>query len=593
MTTHGCERQDRLERRDYLLLTGFSLILFGMSMVTGRPLSIHEAVLPQTAREMYVDGDWVVPKRGGAPWMESPPLPQWVTVSIGSIFGGCDETWVVRLGPTLVGTAIVCMVAWMAALWFGRTIGVLSGLIMATTCQFTRYAWLAEDEIYLCGIVTAAVALFVRLEFAEERDVGETPPRGMLRGFFGGRNAAVFVFFVVLGMTNLAKGLIFGTAMALIPIAGFLLWNADVRRIGRYFWFWGWLTFAAVMLAWPLAAYLRYPGVLDVWKFDLGGRLDGSYQANAEAFWYYPVNLLWILAPWTFVVPFGVWITRRQALFSRYSPERFLWCWAVLVPLVFSFSHGKHHHYLLHAITPWAILSAHGLLQVRARMRAWPPLMHNPLMSVLTTALPIMVAVWLLRAKIPGPSAYVTGLLILCPILTVAVSWAVMHRNPRIAAGTVFGMLLVAYSFGLWFAGQHVDRHRFDARFLQAVRKQVPRQTPVLVDMDHEALRGFFSLFHLGDNAIPLHNLSYARDARINEREVYVITRYRKQSELDELGSTTFVMRSEQTGGESSPEDRWSLFRLKFDPNVDRISSSDIRITPMQAMFRAPGPVLR
>ena len=75
----------RLQRGDYLLLGAFCLLFFGFSLIGGRPLSMHEGVLPQSAREMLADHDWVIPKNGGRPWLESPPLPQWVTVGIASL----------------------------------------------------------------------------------------------------------------------------------------------------------------------------------------------------------------------------------------------------------------------------------------------------------------------------------------------------------------------------------------------------------------------------------------------------------------------------------------------------------------------------
>ena len=74
---------------------------------------------------------------------------------------------------------------------------------------------------------------------------------------FGTRPWPVVVFFVLLGMTNLVKGLGFGTAMAAIPIAGWLIWNRDWRRCSKYAWFWGALIFGAILAAWPLAARWR------------------------------------------------------------------------------------------------------------------------------------------------------------------------------------------------------------------------------------------------------------------------------------------------------------------------------------------------
>ena len=165
-------------RGDLGILIAYSAIVCGIAVVSGRPLSLHEAVLPQTARSMFADHDFVVPKidakRPGtveatmppAPWLENPPLPQWCTVAVASLFGRCDSEAIVRLGPTLVSIGAVLSVAWIGALWFGRGIGVLCGLAMATTLEFTRYSWSSEDEIYLCGVMAAVMALFVKNEFA-------------------------------------------------------------------------------------------------------------------------------------------------------------------------------------------------------------------------------------------------------------------------------------------------------------------------------------------------------------------------------------------------------------------------------------------
>src|SRR5574341_938662 len=76
-----------LHLRDYLLLMGFTLVLFGYSLVSGRPLTMHEARLPQTAREMQITGDYLFPTSGGRPWLERPPLPHWITIAFASITG--------------------------------------------------------------------------------------------------------------------------------------------------------------------------------------------------------------------------------------------------------------------------------------------------------------------------------------------------------------------------------------------------------------------------------------------------------------------------------------------------------------------------
>lgn len=578
---------DRLRYLDYLLLGAFCLLFFGLSLFGGRPLTMHEGVLPQTAREMFTDQDWVVPKNGGRPWLESPPLPQWITVGIAGLCGRCDEVWIVRIGPAIMGMIAVLLVAWMATGWFGRTIGLLAGFIFATMYELAQYAWLAEDEIFLCALVTAAVAFFVKIEFFR----GDSAAEGS-RHFFGKRPWSLLAFFIILGMTNLAKGILFGTVMSLVPIAGFLLWNADWRRISYYFWFPGWLAFAAVAAAWPLAAWMRYPDVTDLWFFDHVGRLDGEYRELTKPIWYYLKVLPGEIAPWTIVVPFGLWLSRAKAIGERYSPERFLWCWAILTPLVFSIPTGKNHHYLLHCIAPWAMLAAPALVWMWEQLRALPARMRNPFYSLLTLALPGMVAIWMFRGKIVGPEWLVPALIAVLPFVTVGLSWAVAHPNGRVAAGGLFGFVAAVFSAGHIYAGAYVDQCREDTAFLQQTRALVPTGQQIAINTKMGSLDEFRMQFYLDSRAVPLHNLSFLADERIRNRSVFVVARAGEQSEIDQFGDSAIVLQSERTRREKSPADRLTLFYVRLREDLPRMSSKEIRISPMQTAGRAEGPML-
>src|SRR5258705_1880207 len=102
-------------------------------MFSGRPLSLHEGRLPELSREMMQSHDWIIPRSGGRPWLERPPLPHWITIATSAILGQrCDRVWVVRLPAVLMGTITVLLTAWIAARLFGRNIGLASGLILPT-----------------------------------------------------------------------------------------------------------------------------------------------------------------------------------------------------------------------------------------------------------------------------------------------------------------------------------------------------------------------------------------------------------------------------------------------------------------------------
>jgi 4-amino-4-deoxy-L-arabinose transferase-like glycosyltransferase len=592
-------------------LTVYGAIVFGIAVVSGRPLSLHEAVLPQTARSMFADRDFVVPKidakRPGtvettmppAPWLENPPLPQWCTVAVASLFGRCDSEAIVRLGPTLVSIGAVLSVAWIAALWFGRGIGVLCGLAMATTLEFTRYAWSSEDEIFLCGVMAAVTALFVKNEFALANEgwtsKSSTPkPRlGVIRVLFGGRSWWLLAFFVALGVTNLVKGLLFGAVMAGAPIAVFLLGTFDFRRIAKYVWVWGILAYTVVMFAWPVAIYARYPDVTDLWFFDLGGRVSGTYTVTNAPIWYYPVNLLWMCAPWTILVPFGLSATWKRCWNEPASPERFLWCWAFVVPIVFSIPGGKHHHYLLHALSPWAILGILGALELRRIVANLPQLFRRPSLSLLTVGLPAVIAVAIFRSKIPGPSWLLYALMIAAPIIAYLATWGTLDANMRRGSAIIFGLLLVAYCGGHLYSAEYLDRYRDDVAFLKAVRDRADQEKlPVFVDMGTHPFHGMLGLFYQRDSATLLHDLSFLDASEIHAPAILLVSLSFEQEHLKHWGSVEKLDQS-PTADRGVPQGgKLTLYRLKFRRDVKRVAVRNLRISPLQAMHRRPGPTV-
>src|SRR5438874_4487447 len=118
---------DRLSAKDYFLLSLFCLILFSFPLFNNRVLTTHETVHCQNVREMIQDGDWIIPHYGGRVWMERPPLPFWITVAFVETFG--DNPLAYRLPPLVLGLWCVLLTAWMASVWYGRVIGLASGLI--------------------------------------------------------------------------------------------------------------------------------------------------------------------------------------------------------------------------------------------------------------------------------------------------------------------------------------------------------------------------------------------------------------------------------------------------------------------------------
>lgn len=589
--------QQSIGRAGYLLLTLFCLLFFGYCTIGGRPLTMHEGRLPQTTREMFHSGhwqEWIVPHNGGRPWVERPPVPHWLTALVTAPLGGPDAVWKVRLAPMLAGVAGVLLLAWMAAFLFGRSVGLLAGFAQATMFEFFSYAWLAEDDIFLTVVLYGALAVFLRLEFSpryasrlvqghanfepgkplESRHESINP--------IGRRPWLVLALFVLLGAGSLVKGLVFGTVMAGIPLAGYMLWNHDLRRILRYVWVWGWLALLATAAWWPLLTEHLVPGSASVWGYDLFGRLHGGYLGQK---WHYYLQVMpGLVAPWTPLCLLGMVLTLLPAWRERYSPLRLVWCWGVLTVVVFSLSQSKHHHYMLHITGAWAIFAAFGMRWVWQKLPQWPGVLRKQwLWMALAAAL--VAALWLLRSKLLMPDGWLAALSVLLLASFFLLSTGLRNLRPGLTLGS-FLAGFAGLSFFLYSGvGTQQDQTIDDTVFLQQAARTAPADAPLLLNAHHRGGMDFFRIqFYLPPRAELLHNETYLLQERFRGETVYLIDRSSSTERLAAYGTAEIVLQSARSRREAEHAGKMTLYKLKL--REDLTVYPPLPISPMQAMSR-------
>ena len=161
--------------------------------------------------------------------------------------------------------------------------------------------------------------------------------------------------------------------------------------------------------------------------------------------------------------------TRKDA-FTAPGPARFLWCWAILPPLVFSLSDGKHHHYLLQCIAPWAVLSVFGARAIwqvyHERVPRW---LQDPLIPTAACGLCAVAALVAFGHKLPGgrPVALAVGAFV--PLRGVRrVSRSLASADPRVAFGGVLAVVVACYAAWTPYQAAHLEEYREDAVFLRA-----------------------------------------------------------------------------------------------------------------------------
>jgi len=544
--------------------------LYLMPVLWGRTLTGHESVQPQTSREMLNSGRWLIPTVGGDVWLERPPPPMWWIRVVYTISGVQASDSIARLAAVLAALPILVLTAGIAKRLFGSGPALMTGLILATMHEFYSYAINPEADIFLCLIVTAVLAVFVFQEFPQLGSSRAAPTPANL-SWFGWRSWSMVGFFLLLGATNWAKGLLFGTVMATAPIAVYLfskvVQERSIQPLRPYLWCWGWLMAVVAALAWPLAVIGQHPEIIQLWQEHYLGRLHRGYLQ--EPWWYYAVQLPYVLLPWTLPAMVGLVVSARAA-WQRAGPARFIVCWALSSPLLLSLADGKHHHYLLHCLGSWAVLSAIGLAPLgnwlQQHLRRVP---HSSAIGAAAIALLVGLAGILWHTKIPGGWSTVLGAILFSSSATWMALHACQQRSPVRAFAEILIPLLAGYCLWIPYQATYLDDYRDDLLFLQQVQKLIPEDAPVLVQYDWTApLETFWVLYHMQRPGTlirdPWQAAQKSQTSDAPPSPAYVLARRMDLSLYNQVGTVETLLESTKTRGEKTPSQRRVLYRIHF-----------------------------
>jgi 4-amino-4-deoxy-L-arabinose transferase-like glycosyltransferase len=336
----------------WLIILGISVLVCCYKLGDARTLTEHEVSVAGGAKQMAVDHDWLFPKIGDHLWLEKPPLLHWLVIGSARLFGKFSEA-TVRFPSVMAGVGIVVIMTKLALRWFGSGVAVLTGLVQTTTVYFITYARLAEAEMLLAFFIVLGLFLFVRLH-----SIGS--PR-----LEQDRHSAL-LFWTVVGLSNMAKGLGFGPMVILVACFAYLLLERDSAAWRRTISWAGIMLGLAVAVAWPLTIVaLRAPDAQMIWRANIEQRLvGGPYD---QPWWYYLTTAPWQLLPWTPALLLVAGPSLARAWHQNNSGERFLWCWALVPIAILTLFRGKHHHYIIAPLCALSPFCAVGLLRAGTR----------------------------------------------------------------------------------------------------------------------------------------------------------------------------------------------------------------------------------
>lgn len=327
-------------RRADLLVLGLAGLLFLWNLGGHDLWAPDEPYFGEGAREMVVDGAWLVPHVNGVVTTDKPPLFFW-TIAVLSLPGGEVTPWTARLPSALAALGTLLLVSrlgrrtgWMG----GERVAWLAPLVLATTLMFWEKARWAQIDALLCFLVWTALSAFEAWRAGDAR----------------GRRAGL-LFWLAAALAVLAKG----PVGLLLPLGIALATLAVDRRIGEWRRFapvTGPLLFAAVVGAWIAAATFWSAADYSVWsalrEHFVGRAVHGMHHVRPP--WYYLEVLPLHLLPWSGLVPGALVLAWRR----RQAGDRWLLVTALLVVVFFSVSTEKRDLYVLPALPAFAILVA-------------------------------------------------------------------------------------------------------------------------------------------------------------------------------------------------------------------------------------------
>lgn len=491
------------------------MILVGFSGVFRRDLwTPDEPRVTAICMEMAQTGDYVIPRLGGRPFLEKPPLAFVVgAISIQVFDGFLSPTGAVRLSSVLWGFGVLFFAGLLVQrLLNQRRLALQTVLVLGTSWGFVESQhWIRVDSALAFFVVAAAWA------FAE--------------AFVRNRHWWVVVGGVFTAGAFLTKGLV-GPVMVFPAWLGLALafGRPSVRRRrpeGRLVvsHVVGGLVFSLLSSSWVLLLWSRGgPESFRQWFWENQvGRTTGSSvnlgHIHAGEPWYYLGYLVVLTIPWSPFVVGWLW-TRLREIWKRRGLSQastFALIWGLGSLLVLSIPATKRSIYLLPTLPVFAMMAATGWEETeelwRSRyLKIWQWLCCSLLISLILSPL------WAgaVGEKLKTPAAdllsqwgilhfLVLGIACLSVVLIFSKEWAPFEKTVGVTA-----LLMLA----IWvFPARVMDRHKSFQGSVEAFVHSTPPDVWAHVKGWglSETMRGFFYVYE----GIEIPNCSGVREAEV------------------------------------------------------------------------------
>lgn len=460
-----------------LLLSLGLVLLAAINILSGIAdygfLNNNECLYVESARELLRSGHWMIPSLNGLPYLEKPPLMDWLLAGAFRI-GGLTEM-AARSVPLLASILTALALMRLSPLLGVRGVPGAAGYIYLTSFGVMLMSSAAMPDALLNGLFgVGCVALVAAVR---------THSRNLLR-----------LSALLIGLACLVKGFLPLALLVLILAVYLVIKRQQVAPVLKL---WrdplAWLLVCGPLLAWIIAAEISLPGAAQRFVVDehilrfLGLRQPDDYYSGSV--FYYVPRLVLFAFPWIGVLLFSWAAARRNRVSDERDTRHFLWV-CVWVPFAFfSVSQAKANYYATLCLPAMAVLTAdylHVLLQKEKRRWLGASIVVAAVLLLALEALGLWAAADAHEPQLigyPGSSfrMAVAGVLILGMVLLVLAQF-----GWRKLAALGVGAMIVPVTFQLHQLASAADAE-ISARAMAGYIRSHFAHAPVFLYRDYEA----------------------------------------------------------------------------------------------------------
>lgn len=427
----------------------YKLILLVVSILSFfTRLSVEDVGLMESrnfiaAREMVVNGNWLIPTLNGVYRFEKPPFPTWMTALIMKITGDIETTWILRLPAAILSVWIIfLMYRIVKRISNNNFLAFISAGITATNFMIMKEGVVNTWDIFSYGLMFASIVYLY--EYLEDKKIykcwvasfllgasimskGPVAPYGMLLPF-------LVMYFFMKGKNNFLEK---GKSIIIYIIIG--------------------IIFAAL---WPVYMIVLYKSIF----FSVMGKEQDTWDTKAvEGFFYY-FDYFVYTGGWILFNAMGMLFLWKKKWLSQKNKKllELGFIWSLLSLLLISFIKMKKQRYgiPLYIITniPCGVIVYHYYKKPQEMFKKyekWIFIIQGVLIGISFLAMMVLFSIKGVHIKesVGKNGVFVVEILL---YLAVLVSYLITmkkykeHRNKVVIVFTGIAMLIVNAT-GVWF----------------------------------------------------------------------------------------------------------------------------------------------